>query len=259
MFASSALGTVWFADDFETTWSGDYAPGWVNADYRHGTAPVGQMMQQTSQAQSGSYGLKLTAQSTPESWMWWAAVEAESVPAWAMAKQYNPYVSVYYYDDGTSPADAGQLYAVPSWVNPYISGSEDWTDVQFGARYSVTDGYYYVAAGEGSPGWQDTGVDRQVGWHKLKFQLSSVDGKIHFYIDDAEVGQSYRDDYTDLGTAIGLYTMFQAPLSGWEDDKPYSLWDNFEIGSTVPDAGGTLLLLSAAIGGMVSLRRKPAR
>jgi len=240
---------VLFQDGFETPWTGDYAPGWVNSAYRHGEAPVGKMMQQTTVAKTGSYGLKLIADSTPQSWMWWAAVEVESLPASAMLKQYDPYVSAWYYDE-TQASGAGQLYAVPSWVNPYLTGGEDWTDIQFGERFNKQDNYYYVAAGENSPGWQSTGVDRGEGWHHFKLQLSSVDGKVHFYLDGTEVGATYRNDYADLGTAIGLYTMFAAPLSQYTD-KPYTLWDDFEIGSTVPEpstilAGALLLLPFAA-------------
>jgi hypothetical protein len=135
----------------------------------------------------------------------------------------------------------GQTYAVPSWVNPYIAPGEDWTDIQFGARFNKTDDYYYVAAGENGPGWQSTGADRSVGWHQLKMQLSSSDGYVYFYLDGNIVGQSYRNDYADLGS-LGLYTMFQNPLSGWTE-KPYTVWDNVEFGSSavVPVPGAILL------------------
>lgn len=250
---------VLFQDGFETAWSGDYAPGWVNAAYRHGPAPVGQMMQQTTTAKSGTHGLKLIADSTPESWMWWASVEVGSLPAAAMLKQYDPYVSAWYYDE-TTASGAGQIYAVPSWVNPYIAPGEDWTDIQFGERFNTQDNYYYVAAGENSPGWQSTGVARSEGWHNLKMQLSSLDGKVHFYIDGTEVGTSYRNDYTDLGTAIGLYTMFQAPLSSFGDDKPYTLWDDFEVGSAVPEPTtiitGALLMIPFGIASIRTVRKR---
>lgn len=135
-----ASATVLFSDGFETPWSTDYAPGWVNAGYRHGEAPVGQMMQQTTFAHSGSYGMKLIAQSVPQSWMWWAAVEVESLPAYAMRKEYDPWVSVWYYDDDVNAQRAGQLYAVPDWVNLYLeNNTEDWTDIQFGARFNIRD------------------------------------------------------------------------------------------------------------------------
>ncbi|MEW6262177.1 MAG: hypothetical protein AB1641_03785 [Thermodesulfobacteriota bacterium] len=252
--ANEATAMVLFSDGFENPWSGDYAPGWVNAAYRHGEAPVGKMMEQNHTSHTGTWGLKLYADSTPQSWMWWAAVEVENLPHNALDKQYNPYVSVWYYDE-TATGRAGQVYAVPDWVNPYIDGSEDWTDVQFGGRFNVTDNYYYVAAGENSPGWQNTGVGRSIGWHNLKFQLLDSDGRIHFYLDGVEVGSSYRDDYTNLGTAIGLYTMFQPPLSDWGCYKPYTLWDDFEVGSAVP-IPGAIWLLGSGLLGLVGLRRK---
>lgn len=248
---SNAQYTILFSDGFETAWSGDYAAGWVSAAYRHGTAPIATMAQQGTTVHSGSYGLKLTADSVPESWMWWAAVEVENLSSVALDKQYNPYVSAWYYDE-LEALRVGQVYAVPDWVV-----NEDWTDVQFGARLNrVDDNYYYVTAHKtGGPGWQDTGVKRSIGWHQLKFQLSSADGFIHFYLDGNSVGLSTRNDYTNLGTAIGLYTMFQNPLSGWGSNKPYTLWDDFEVGSTIPEPG-TFLLLGCGLLGLAGLSRK---
>ncbi|MCG8688543.1 MAG: hypothetical protein MI892_26975 [Desulfobacterales bacterium] len=238
--AGPALAGYKVEFDFETSWTGDYAPGWVNAAYRHGPAPIGEMMQQTTTAHSGNYGMKLTATSVPHDWMWWASVEPENVNGYAMQKQFDPYFSAWYYDDGAA-GQAGQIYSVPSWVNPYISGSEDWTDTQLGARYTVTDNYYYVAAGENSPGWQDTGVGRSTGWHQLKMQLSSADGFIKYYIDGVFVGQSYRNDYEDLIT-LGLHTMFEPKLGDWGSNQPYTIWDDVEFGSAYVPAPGAILL-----------------
>lgn len=224
---------VFFFDGFENPWTGDYAPGWVNAAYRHGDPPVGKMMQQITTSYSGNYGLQLIADSVPQSWMWWTAVAVEKLPHYALKKDHDPYVSVWYYDelwDESTLNKSGQVFAVPDWVNPYIPPGEDWTDVQFGSVEYMLDNYYYVAVGEGHPGWQDTDEVRTLGWHNLEFRLSSADGHIYFYVDGTEVGQSYRNDYTNLGTEIGLYTRFTTPLSDWAN-KPYTLWDDFEVGS----------------------------
>jgi len=243
------------AFDFNTSWSTDYAPGWENTAYRHGEAPIGKMMEYVSGGYGGTGGMRLIADSVPQSWMWWAGVSASDVNEAAMAKQYDPWVSVRYYDE-TSAGVAGQLFAVPSWTNLYLEGREDWTDIQFGGRFNVTDNYYYVAAGQGSPGWQSSGQPRSGGWHQLKMQLSSRDGKVHFYLDGTEVGTSYRNDYVDL-LGIGLYTMFQNPLSGWGSNKPSTIWDDFEFGSSavVPAPGAIVLgMLGLGLVGWVKRR-----
>lgn len=247
--------------DFDTSWSEDYAPGWENSAYRHGPAPVGKMMEHVAGGVLGSGAMKLIADSTPESWMWWAAVNPIEVHEWAMTKNYTPWVSVDYYDEGWETGSdlhrAGQLYAVPSWVNPYIDGSEDWTDIQFGARMNQgppNDNYWYVAAGQGSPGWQDTGVDRKTmnapGWVNLKMQLGA-DGFVRFYVDNVYKGASYRNDYIDL-VGMGLYNMFTDPLSAWGDNKPAVIYDNFRFGSMadVPEPNTVLLLLGCAALGL---------
>ncbi|MCP4712678.1 MAG: hypothetical protein GY869_28970 [Planctomycetes bacterium] len=243
--------------DFDTSWAGDYAPGWENSAYRHGAPPIGKMMEQIAGGYSGS-GMKLVADSVPESWMWWARVNVIDVNATAMLKEFDPWVSVMYFDEGLANAAAGQMGIVPSWVNPYIAGGEDWTDVQFGARDNVTDNYYSVACGENMIGWVDTGVARPTttpGWVNLKMQLSSADGKIHFYINGVEAGAaSYRDDYMDIAN-LGLYTRFAPPLSNWTE-SPYTVWDDFEFGSSFVPAPGAIILAGLGLGMVGWLRRK---
>jgi hypothetical protein len=263
LMAGPAAAGFFTSYNFESAWSGDYAPGWENTAYRHGPAPVGQMMQYTSGGHNSSGAMKLIAASTPESWMWWAAVNPQNLPSWALQKSGNPWVSAWYYDQGWESGayhSAGQLFSVPSWVNPYIDPGEDWTDIQFGARMNQAtpnDNYYFVAAGENSPGWQDTGVDRfRDGWVQLKMQLSSADGRVHFFVNGTEVGASYRNDYVDLGEASGLYTMFTSPLSDWGSDMPYTIWDDFEVGSDAVPEPCSLVLLAAGAAGLFVRRRR---
>lgn len=260
MAALVSAGTYHVKFDFETGWGGDYAPGWENTSYRHGDPPVGKMMQQVSTSHGGSSGMKLIADSVPQSWMWWAYVNPVSVNAEAMKKEYDPWISVWYYDEGYTDGNdpAGQMFAVPSWTNLYlVGGTEDWTDVQFGARDNVEDNYYYVACGEGNPGWVDTGEARPTTpeWHHLKMQLSSADGTIHFYIDGSEVATSWRGDYADLGTEFGLGTRFKAPLSDW-DPKPYTIWDDYEFGSSYIPEPLTAVGVFGAVGALGAYIRK---
>ncbi|MCX7424310.1 MAG: PEP-CTERM sorting domain-containing protein [Planctomycetia bacterium] len=260
--APSAIAATYAVTfDFETSWGGDYAPGWENSDYRHGEAPVGKMMQQITGGYNSANAMQLIADSVPQDWMWWAIVNPIDVNETAMQKEYNPYLKAMWYDEGTEGV-AGQIYAVPNWVNLYLDGdagpdTEDWTDVQFGGRFNHSDNYYYVAVGEGHPGWQDSGTARTGDWHELKMQLLSTDGKIHFSVDGTEVGSSYRSDYADL-LGVSLATMFQDPLSGWDEGKPYTIWDNVEFGSDYVPEPATLLIWSllGALGGVACWWRR---
>jgi len=247
LIGAAGAGNYHVKYDFETAWSGPYAPGWANEGYRHGDAPIGKMTQVDVSGIGGSgYGAKVYADSVPADWMWWADVYAETNPL-AMKTEYNPWLSVKMYDEGSTPGGdeaAGQLVTVPSWVNEYCGpgNDEDWTDVQFGARFTSEDDYYYVACGEGNPGWVDTTVARPTttpAWVTLKMQLSSADGRIHFYVDGVDKGTSHRNDYDDLGNLL-LSVNFADPLSGWSP-KPYVIWDDAEFGSDAQAAGNGLV------------------
>ena len=78
-----------FHDGFETTWSGDYAPGWQNAPYAleedNGNS-VAKMQQISGTVHSGSYATKVIADSVPASWFYWASVESTQIPLANMAK-----------------------------------------------------------------------------------------------------------------------------------------------------------------------------
>jgi hypothetical protein len=52
-----------------------------------------------------------------------------------------------------------------------------------------------------------------------------------------------------------LSVMFQAPLSGWGTDKPFAIYDNFEVGSNAVPLPGTLVLLGSGLLGLVGWRR----
>ncbi len=233
--------------DFETSWTGDYADGWANEDYRHGAGPLATMEQidLTSRGRSG-FGAKISVDSVAADSQFWGTVQATDVLAGSMDKQYDPWFKADFYDDMRDKV-GGQLYAVPSLV----TGPDDWTDMQLGVRRNtgLTD-YYYTSI----PGtWADTGEPRSEGWHELKMQLSSLDGYIRLYIDDTQVGISIRNDYTDLGTLV-LSTMFWPPLSDWGADA-YSVWDDAEFGSTIPEPT-TLCLLGLGVLSLIRKRNK---
>ena len=252
--------------DFETPWTGDYAPGWESEGYRHGDEPISKMVQVdlTGTGRTG-YGAKVYVDSVPEDWMWWSAIHVTGIPEGYMDTQYDPWVSVYMYDEGYSSGkdSTGQLYTVPSLV----TGDDDWTDVQFGGRpWGDPEGsYYYTWADTPHPDWQEvttvtrpnrdaTPPDEPV-WVHLKIQLSSADNKMHFYLNGIEVGTSTRDDYLDLGTLI-LANMFDAPLTDWGENKPYVIFDDFEYGSTAPEPATMLLLLLGGIGVLIRQKRR---
>jgi hypothetical protein len=238
--------------DFETAWAGDYAPGWDLEGYRMGDAPVAKMQQidLTALGRTG-YGAKVYVDSVPADWYFWAAVHADYNPT-AMEKQYNPWMSVFLKDEYSTITKSlgGVLWTVPSLV----TGDEDWTDTYFGGpRPDVTDksNYYYTARPDGHT---MTTVDRDDGWHLLKMQLSSADGKIHYSLDGTEVGTSGRSDYLDLGAPI-LGVFFETPLSGWGDNKPYAVFDNMEIGSNLPEPATMAFLALGGIGMLLRRRR----
>ena len=236
-------------DGFETSWAGQYAPGWENVTYRHGDASSPRMTQYSVagatgniSAASGSYfmGLKVTAAPSTAT-NWWGAVVPTFVAGDALARQYSPWVSVSFYDDGVA-LPSPQLAVVPDSGDP-----DDWTDIQFGQRWGKAD-HYWFAECMNSPEWIETSVDRTVGWHQLKLTQNTA-GYVTYYIDGTALGTT-TNVYLDLGSP-DLMTQFNDGYFG--ESEVY--FDNFQVGSTVPEPV-TMAGLAMGIGGLVTYMRK---
>ena len=220
-------------DGFETAWTGDYASGWVNVVYRHGTASSPSMTQystvtangHTITPASGSYfmGLKVTAAGDPvASTNWWGAVVPTFVAGDALARQYSPWVSVSFYDYGVA-LPSPQLAVVPDSGDP-----ADWTDIQFGQRWNRTDHYWFAECMNSPSAWIETSVARSVGWHELKLAQNTA-GYVTYYIDGTALGTT-TNAYLDLGSP-DLMTQFADGEFGASE----VYFDNFQAGSTVPE------------------------
>lgn len=243
--------------DFESSWAGDLAPGWADTNVENGGNPVSVMMEFGYFGYQGGNAMRVIAADTTSTGVFVADVNPVGYDEAAMAKEYNPWVRVMYYDEGfdfeasydSSLHRAGQMFAVPD--SSAVSGS---TDVQFGAGASTGDFYYHANANStGGPDIASTGIARIDGWHELTMQLSSVDGKIHFYIDGTNAGMTSRDDYESL-VGFGLSTMYSPALQDWPHNNPSTTWDNYEFGSSYVPEPMTLSLLG--LGSLVVLRRK---
>ena len=247
-------------DDFETAWAGDYASGWVNVNYAHGDASTPKMTQYAAVTANGHavtpvsgsdfMGLQIIAVGDPVgSTEWWGGVVPEFVNnAHQLDRQYNPWVSVSFYDCGVA-LPSPQLAAVPNTDDP-----NDWTDIQLGQRWNRADNYWYSEAmnKNSDGGWIKTSVARSVGWHELSFTLDTS-GYITYSIDGTSIGTTIYNTYMDLA-APWLMTQFQDGVFGITTEVYF---DNFQSGSdyVVPEPGA-LSLVGLGLVGLVRRRRR---
>jgi hypothetical protein len=249
---SNSYANYSMTDGFETSWTGNYAPGWENITYRHGDASTPKMTQyDTIEANgytitpfSGSYfmGLQVTSAGDPvSSTNWWGGVEPAFINADALDRQYSPWVSVSFYDYGAS-LPAPQLAAVPG-----TGDASDWTDIQFGQRWNRADNYWYAECMNSPSEWVETSVTRSVGWHELKLS-QNTEGYITYSIDGTDVGTT-TNAYLDLA---GPWLMIQFDYNAFGSEVYF---DNFQAGSTIP-APGAILLGSIGVGLVGWLKRR---
>lgn len=232
-------------DGFETSWTGSYAPGWDNVVYRWGNASASVMTQQTTRVHSGSYGMALSvdaAGSPVGSTNWWGSVIPVAVPGGVLQKQYNPSVSVWYYDEIGPPGalPGGYLAAVPDTGIP-----DDWTDIQHGTRWNKDANYWYGWGTASGFVYNESTIARTEGWHEFKLSLSSA-GVLDYYIDGTNVGSSTRTDYNDLGgIGLGVWLM--------DGDFPDSTvyFDDFQVTSSAIPEPVTMAGLLLGVGCMV--------
>lgn len=249
---ATAEATYYVTDDFETSWTGQYAPGWENVTYAHGDASSPQMTRystvtansHTITAASGLYfmGLKVTAAGSPvDDTNWWGGVVPSFGDSGAMLRQYSPWVSVSFYDYGVG-LPAPQLSAVPDSGNP-----ADWTDIQFGQRWTRMDHYWFAECMNTSSQWLETTVNRSVGWHELKLAQDTA-GYVTYYIDGLALGIT-TEAYLDLG-----YPWLQVQFAdGAFGSEVY--FDNFQAGSTIPEPV-TMAGLVLGVGSLVGYVRR---
>ncbi len=242
-----------FFDGFETAWAGSYADGWQNIDYRWGTASSSVMTQysnvtttngHTITPMSGSYfmGVKVTAAGDPEtSTNWWGGA-VPMIQSAATSREYSPWVSVSFYDDGAL-LPVPQLSLVPDTGNP-----DDWTDIQYGIRWSQANHYWFGEAMNYPSIWVETSVDRTVGWHQLKLS-QDIAGYITYSIDGTVLGTT-TNAYLDLG-GTWLQTQFSDGVFG--ESEVY--FDNFEFGSSIPEPA-TIMMLGLGALSLIRIKRR---
>lgn len=255
MFLSSPVTAYLVYEGFETGWTGDYADNFDNVTYKYSPSqsPSTKMTQTTDFVHSGSYATKLEV-TTPGGHSngsnWWGSVW-RTFNHNAMKKEYNPWVSVWYYDkpEAGSAFPAGYLGVIPNTPVPF---GDDRADIQLGAAWGKEDNYWHVSGNipPADPDWVETSIARDEGWHEFKVTMFD-NGGANYFIDGTAVGSSPRSDY--LGVGYLLLTTLH-PLS----DSTYSTvyFDDFSFGSDYIPEPTTMILLGLGILGLVSKKRK---
>jgi hypothetical protein len=160
-----------------------------------------------------------------------------------MLRQYSPWVSVSFYDDGLA-LPSPQLAAVPETGN-----SADWTDIQFGQRWNRADHYWFAECMNSPAAWTElTTVSRSVGWHELKLTQDAA-GYITYYIDGTAIGTTTHA-YLDLS---GQWLQSQFNDGYFGQSEVY--FDNFQAGSSAPEPV-TVAGLALGIGCLTRYVRK---
>jgi len=249
VFLSNPVMAYFVTDGFETGWAGTHADNYENLGYKFGSpSPSTQMTQTTDYVHTGSYAAKLevTSAGVSPGANWWGAV-SRTFDHNAMKKEYNPWVSVWYYDAVASALPSGYLSVIPNTPVPYMS---ERADIQIGTRWGQISKYWHVS-GNGlvdPPTWVQTSIDRTEGWHEFKLVMSSAGGA-EYFIDGTSVGFSPRTDYLDIEyISLGSFYLDDYP----SDSAVY--YDDLSFGSDYIPEPTTMILFGLSIVGLV--RRK---
>ncbi len=241
-------------DGFETNWSGTHADNYTNMSYKYtpSQSPATKMTQTTDYVHSGSYATKLQITSTgqyPGASFWGAVLRSFNHNA--MKKEYNPWVSVWYYDKPASGSafPAGYLSVIPNTPVPF---ADERADIQLGTLWNRSD-YYYHTTGNTPPTRPyggSTGVARSEGWHQFKVALTEAGGADYF-VDGTKVASSHRSDYLGVGY-IGLGSF--CPDNDGTSSTVY--YDDLSFGSDYIPEPMSMILLGLGILGLVSRKRR---
>jgi hypothetical protein len=266
----TAANTILYQEDFETSWSGDYTPGWQLTGYEWGTTAPTVMAQASDPAGGTNKVLKLTVTGDGDpvgSTSWWGGVEFDDTSyKTLMRKASYPYVSVKYYDtrDGQTQTGnylpSGCLVSIPISQIHYDAYGDyiydinlDWTDLQHGTRHGDASAdaqnyYHYGSAPDnGGAGWAKSDILRDIGWHEFRMELSPA-GVLSYFVDDTLVGTSPRTDYLDLED----FNLYVWRSDGAIDENATVYYDDFEFGQ-VPEPVTICLL---GLGGLSLLRKR---